>query len=232
MNSKGATCNRLDGDIFAHFLTGDSGAKNLELRTKEERQFTWPQIRYWIVGIILVIGGASGAIWGDDLSFTWAQRIAKELGPGVFTAGILALLVEPFFRKEFARDAFLAAFRYVLPEEFKEEVTKILAHPFVSKDHIWKVKIERTNNESITLVTNRTSSDHDRGALYTIIEYNYEDGPAEICECSIEKEGIRSKRLKRERHADWIEAITEKVRIAPGETAKLSMKAKQYRRSN
>jgi len=35
-----------------------------------------------------------------------------------------------------------------------------------------------------------------------------------------------------ERHADWIEATSKKIKIEPGETAKISLKGKQYRRQN
>lgn len=97
----------------------------------EERKFTWPQIRYWIAAWGLFFGGLVATIWGDE--FPWGKMMPaiKELGPGIFTAGILALLIEPFFRREFARDAFLAAFRYILPAELKDEVEKILAYNFI-----------------------------------------------------------------------------------------------------
>jgi len=196
--------------------------------------------RWRLRAILLGLGVAgifcnilSSYLWG------WLEPIAKELGTALIVSAVLGATVDFFFKGELARNAFLAAFRYVLPGEFKEEVAKILAHPFVSNDHIWKVKIEKVN-ETVTLVTtmverkiaNRTSSDQERGALYTIPEYDYENGPSEILECAFEMKGKRSRGFKTERHEDWIEATTEKFKIKPNETAKISVKAKQYRRTN
>ena len=97
--------------------------------TEDRRGLTWPQIRYWLICSALIVVGILATIWGGP--FDRISPIIKELGPGIFTAGILASLVEPFFRNEFARDAFLAAFRYVLPDELKEEVRRILNYKFL-----------------------------------------------------------------------------------------------------
>ncbi len=63
---------------------------------------TSPPIPYWLVCLGLVVIGIGATIWGGP----WepVRDIAKELGPGIFTAGILGSLVALFFRNEFARD--------------------------------------------------------------------------------------------------------------------------------
>jgi len=135
---------------------------------------TFPQIRYWVACLGLIIVGVTATIWGGPWEAT--RPIFKELGPGIFTAGILASLVEPFFRKEFARDAFLAAFRYVLPEEFREEVAKIIRFEFVAEKQLWTVKIDKIDNDNDTVIVttsfdktikNRSKSTRrNRGILY------------------------------------------------------------------
>jgi hypothetical protein len=95
----------------------------------KQRGLTWPQIRYWLISLALIGIGVAATIWGGP--WEASRPILKELGPGIFTAGILAALVEPFFRKEFARDAFLAAFRYVLPDELKEEMRRTIGYKFL-----------------------------------------------------------------------------------------------------
>ena len=120
---------------------------------------TWPQIRYWGVSLGLLIVGFAATTWGGPWqSFTpivnWFGPVAKELGPGIFTAGILACLVEPFFRNEFARDAFLAAFRYVLPSELKDEVAKILTLEFIAESHVWAVDIKKVDNNTVLVTSN------------------------------------------------------------------------------
>jgi probable biosynthetic protein (TIGR04098 family) len=61
----------------------------------------WPQMRYRLVCLGLVAIGIGATVWGGP----WApiRDIAKALGPGIFTAGILGALVELLFRQEFAR---------------------------------------------------------------------------------------------------------------------------------
>src|SRR6516165_4671704 len=110
---------------------------------KDKHGPTWAQIRYWLICFGLVAIGIGATIWGGP--WETYRSIIKELGPGIFTAGILASLVEPFFRREFARDAFLASFRYVLPEEFKEEIAKIIRFEFVATKQIWGVQIEKVS---------------------------------------------------------------------------------------
>jgi probable biosynthetic protein (TIGR04098 family) len=58
-----------------------------------------PQIPYWLVCLGLVVIGIGATIWGGP----WepVRDVAKELGPGIFTAGILGLLVASLFQHEF-----------------------------------------------------------------------------------------------------------------------------------
>jgi hypothetical protein len=232
---------RDDTSIFRYLVRVADNVEEQPLKAaKALRSFTRPQIRYGLLVASLVIGGATGTIFGDYLPWGWLRTITRELGPGVFTAGILAWLVEPFFRNEFARDAFLSAFRYVLPEEFKEEVQKILANVYVSEKHTWKVGIEKIDEVTVLVTTtfertirNRTSSEHKRGGYYTIIEYNYQNGPAQILECAIESEQQQINSFTVKNHGDWLEAnTTVELKIAPGKIATLSGKAQQYRRTN
>jgi probable biosynthetic protein (TIGR04098 family) len=66
------------------------------------KDLTSPQIPYWLVCLGLVVIGIAATIWGGP----WepVRDIAKVLGPGIFTAGILGSLVALFFQREFVRD--------------------------------------------------------------------------------------------------------------------------------
>jgi hypothetical protein len=191
----------------------------------------------------LAIAGVVLNIVSDYIShyiLEWFDLTLKELGTALIVSAVLGATVDIFLKGELARDAFVAAFRYVLPAQFKEEVSKILTHPFISKDHTWKVKIAKID-ETVTVVTttverkieNRTSSDHERGALYIIPEYDYENFTAEILECAIEMNGEKHSRFSLQCYTNEIKATSDsKFKIAPGESAKISVKAKQYRRIN
>ena len=78
------------------------------------RTWTWPQIRYWVVAIVLAIIGLGLLIGAQFIPWEGARFVVSEIGIASLIASLLAGVVEPFFRGEFARDAFLAAFRYVL----------------------------------------------------------------------------------------------------------------------
>jgi probable biosynthetic protein (TIGR04098 family) len=66
------------------------------------KDLTSPQIPYWLICLGLVVIGIGATIWGGP----WepVRDIAKVLGPGIFTAGILGSLLALFFRHEFALD--------------------------------------------------------------------------------------------------------------------------------
>jgi hypothetical protein len=120
---------------------------------QERNGLTRSQIVYWVITLALLVGGGVGTLIGEYVPFVgW---IIKELGPGFFTAGILAALVEPHFRREFARDAFLAAFRYVLPREFKEEVEKIIRFEFIAERQVWTVRVDRIEGDDETVLVTR-----------------------------------------------------------------------------
>jgi probable biosynthetic protein (TIGR04098 family) len=63
---------------------------------------TSPQAPYWLVCLALVVIGIAATIWGGP----WepVRDLAKVLGPGIFTAGILGSLVAWFFQNEFVGD--------------------------------------------------------------------------------------------------------------------------------
>src|SRR6516225_4840445 len=96
---------------------------------------TRSQVIYWSIALGLLVVGCAATLFGEHVPVVgW---VFKDLGPGIFTAGILASLAEPHFRREFARDAFLAAFRYVLPTEFRDEIEKIIRFEFVGDSQLW-----------------------------------------------------------------------------------------------
>jgi hypothetical protein len=93
-----------DGEASGKTMTSDEG-------------LTWPQIRYWATAIALGVVGLMASIGAQFIPWEWLRFVLSEVAVAAFIAGILAGLVEPFFRAEFARDAFLAAFRRVLLPE-------------------------------------------------------------------------------------------------------------------
>ncbi len=147
---------------------------------EDDKGLTWPQIRYWAIAISLGIGGLVALIVAQFLPWQGARFVVGEIGVACLIAGILAGLVEPFFREEFARDAFLAAFRYVLPRELKNEVERILKFNFISDKHVWNIKIEKVDDDTVCItisyerrIKNITSSDQKCRGFYQVFEWGF-----------------------------------------------------------
>jgi hypothetical protein len=217
------------------------GAEEGTMPDAQERDgLTQSQIIYWAISLGLLFGGGAGTLVGEHVPFVgW---IIKELGPGIFTAGILASLAEPHFRREFARDAFLAAFRYVLPREFKEEVEKIIRFEFIAEWQVWTVRVDRIEGDDETvlvtssfdkLIKNRTKAPHRKEGYYTIHELSFSAGRSKILDCRIEYDNkVEDKFEVTNPTSTELIASTQQLEIKPGETARISGKAIQFRRSD
>jgi hypothetical protein len=202
------------------------------------RTWTWPQIRYWVVAIVLAIIGLGLLIGAQFIPWEGARFVVSEIGIASLIASLLAGVVEPFFRGEFARDAFLAAFRYVLPKEFREEVEKILKFDFIAEKQVWTVNIEKVNNEVVLVTTtyertirNKTKSNKPASAWYEAEDYRFAEGSTKL-ECAIEYDTqiLRSSTQTEKDHE--IEAKTSDLMIPPDKSARIWGKGTQYRRIN
>jgi hypothetical protein len=206
----------------------------------QENGLTFPQIKYWGTALALIVVGVTATVWGGPYEVT--KPLFKELGPGVFTAGILAGLVEPFFRNEFARDAFLAAFRYVLPEEFREEIAKIIKFEFVAKRQVWTVQVEAATDDVVRVTTtldrtvvNKTKNKQSIQAWIEAEDYGFPDGPTEIVKCTVEEYGTSNKlesTTQEMKKGHYQESKTGDLDILPDKSAKIAAKIIQYRRTN
>jgi hypothetical protein len=212
---------------------------------KEGEGLTWSQIGYWSTCAVLILGGLTMAIVSHVVPWGWAQVVIKELGTGLLIAGILGSFVEPFFRKEFARDAFLAAFRRVLPDEFKDEVEKIVRFELIAEKQVWSVNVEKINDQAVRVTTsferivrNKSKSNRPINAWYEAEDFDFSEGPTQIIECGVQGDGVqgdqsqthKSTTLKRhERHVDM---KSPELLLEPGKTARVWGKATQYRRTN
>jgi hypothetical protein len=100
------------------------------------------------LGCITAVG-AAGSLWHQDIPWSWLAHLAGALSPPLFTAGILGLTVDIFLKRELARDVFVAAFRYILPDELKEEVQRIISYKFLCIDSTTIVSISAPSNDIV-----------------------------------------------------------------------------------
>jgi hypothetical protein len=202
---------------------------------------TWPQIRCWLFAFALIGLGVGATLWGGPWEI--GRPFVKELGPGVFTAGILAALVEPFFRKEFARDAFLAAFRYVLPDELKEEVRRIIGYKFLCTRSISIITLTELPEDLVRVQikherTFKNITDHAEpfSASIGLDEWGFQE-KSKIEECYLLSED--GTRMDGEDHPlypperkDAIGQMSKPIQVRGGATVKVVTKGSEIHRSN
>lgn len=178
-------------------------------------------------------------VGAEALPWPLVQLLIKELGLGLFIAGIVAALVDPCFRRELSRDAFVAAFRYVLPPEFKDKITKIMRFEFVAEEQTWTVKIERINDDIVFVTTsfektfrNKTSSKKSVPGLYILPDLKFKEGLTTLLECGIESDETKEEFNETEKSEHSIGATTKKIDILLNKTARAYGKATQYRKTS
>src|SRR5580700_10251578 len=144
-----------------------------------------PQIPYWLVCLGLVVIGIAATIWGGP----WEpiRDIAKELGPGIFTAGILGSLVALFFRHQFVRDRSLgrspspAASPSLPSHDRAAQVAAMISREFpafTSSD--MNTPFARLGIDSISMLTIRTQAETLAGKGLDQDQWDDIDTPADL----------------------------------------------------
>jgi hypothetical protein len=87
-----------------------------------------------ILGAMLILGVIALLI-SEALPWKALEKTSEGVGIALLTAGLLGLSVDRILKIELARDAFQAAFRYVLPLELKDEVARIINYKFLCTKH-------------------------------------------------------------------------------------------------
>jgi hypothetical protein len=100
---------------------------------------------------LMMILGVAGSIWNELLPWEWVRHLIRDLSVALFVAAFLAMTVDRFFKAAFARDAFYAAFSYVLPSELKQEINRIINYKFLCDKHDTIIKLVPITSDLIRL---------------------------------------------------------------------------------
>jgi len=152
------------------------------------KDLTSPPIPYWLVCLGLVVIGIGATIWGGP----WEpiHDVAKELGPGIFAAGILGWLLELFYRYEFAASRSRrqspmlpqVAARAVLPShDSAAQVAAMISREFpafTSGD--MDTPFARLGIDSISMLTIRTQAETLAGKGLDQDQWDDIDTPADL----------------------------------------------------
>jgi hypothetical protein len=230
------------GRADASILLGLTAAPRAreDIRMKERDGLTWPQIRYWLMALLLCTVGLAALIGAQFIHIEGVRVVVGEIGVASLIAGILAGLVEPFFRQEFARDAFLAAFRYVLPDEFRQEVERIITFDLIGEKQIWTVRVQKIDDGHVLVTTNvermfrnKSNSRKDAFCHSELEDYAFPHGPTKILECGVQVGGtVKTVYGPAIDKGHYKELRTETLYLQPRESAKIWSRSSQYRRIN
>ena len=138
-------------------MSGDQHWLSRRVLRVVQRWLSHPVRRRMVCFVLILFGGTVKIVshephgpWPWPLP--WLALFADEFGVAIFIAGLLGLCVEPFFKGEFGRDVFEAAYRYVLPEELRDAAGRILRQQLVGETQVWTVKVYEEEDKAIVLV--------------------------------------------------------------------------------
>jgi hypothetical protein len=199
------------------------------------------QIKIWLILGSMTAIGAAGSLWHEDIPWSWAAHLARELCPPLFIAGILGLTVDTFLKREFARDVFVAAFRYILPDELKEEVHRIISYKFLCIDSTTIVSISPLPHELVRVeirhertFKNITGHTEPFAGTFAIDEWGFPQN-SEILECRVESEDTNTDAGENPDYAGKKDAIgkkTKSVNVKSGNIIKSISKGFEIHRNN
>jgi hypothetical protein len=195
---------------------------------------------FWIsIGVMFIVG-AGGLILANAWPWGLAQRFTEAFSTALLVAAFLALSVDISLKTQLLRDAFSAAYQYILPRELKNEIPKLMKFDFVAERHNWTVAIEKHDEETVRVTTsierrlkNVTSGTRNAVGLYQTFDFGFKQGKSEILEYRAKTEDGRTIDAENAKlvapHS--IEArIKGDLSVPPGKQITLHGKAVQYRR--
>ena len=166
---------------------GDSVAK------KSKERWSAAEITTKAILSGFLILGAVATVWGGDVPWEWLRPFLTDLGPAFFTVGLLGLTVDIFLKRQIARDVFNAAFRYVLPDELKDEVLRIISYKFICTDSLLIVSIDPIGNGlvRVNIKIERTAKNITRHTEsmpigFAVDEWGFHNHTSGISKCAYE----------------------------------------------
>ena len=200
------------------------------------------QLKIWLaLGALVIIGGA-GSLLHERIPWSWAAFAAKELCPPLLTAGVLGLTVDTFLKREVARDVFVAAFRYVLPDELKEEARRIIDYRFLCTQSVTIIKLVPTDNELMSVhishervFRNITGHSEPFVGTFAVDEWGFPGTHSAIEELYLEAGGSRmpsNDNPDYQGKADAIGKKTGEVTIKSGATVRVVSRGYEIHRRN
>lgn len=192
-----------------------------------------------LLGVIM-IGGAG--YLQEYLPWELPGEVIKQAGAAFLIASTLAVTVHLALAADMAKDAFYASFRYVLPEEMKDEVKRIINYRFLAIEHRAVVEISEIDDDlvRVNISTERKLRNISRHAericnLFAVDEWGFPGHQSTIDECTMKFGGEIINSEVNPEYADRDDALgreTEERKIKPGETVIFISRGTEVHRNN
>ena len=190
----------------------------------------------------MTICGVAGSIWGHLLPWEFAQHLVHDLSVALFVAGLLAVSVDRFFKSEFSRDAFQAAFSYVLPDELKAEVRRVINYKFICTKHHMVLKLTHLgeNKDLVRLeisiertLRNVSRSPENIRNSFAVDEWGFSAMKSGIDECKMEfGSKVLTSKPRKDVGADAIGMETAEIKIKHDEEVTVVSKGYEIKHTN
>jgi hypothetical protein len=227
-----------DAAMLLNLMTGWEEKMSSSRDATERAGLARSKLR-WILFLTAIVGfGLTIAAQFSPLN--WLDLIIREFGSALIVAAVIGGTVDFFFKQEFARDAFVAAFRYVMPDELKAEVLRVISYKFLSIDSRLIVKLEpisgtellRVHIRAERVIKNISHHTESFDVAMAVDEWGFDGHKSIVDECSFNI-GQGAESCPDEEHSDSVIGNrTNGVEVKSGETIRIIMKGSEVHRQN
>jgi hypothetical protein len=197
----------------------------------------------WYVILATIFGCGILAVYVSEFFHpSWFERVLEHAGVALMIASLLGVTVDRLLKLQVAEDVFMAAFRYVLPGELKEEVARIIGYKFIVISHLTIIEIVEIQHSDLVRVTIKTERTIKNISSHTEQVWNYlaldewgMDGHNSIlgtCRVILAGETIDGRKDSEVEKEGAIGLKTEKRDLTREMTAKLITEGSEVHRTN
>jgi len=154
------------------------------------------EVKLWAILGAMLVFGVILLLSAEAWPWKPLEKMAEGLGIALLTGALLGISVDRILKIELARDVFQAAFRYVLPPELKDEVTRIINYKFLCIKHHSVFNVVRVSDDVVRVemsveqtIRNITSHTEVYNTLLHLDEWGFDEHPSRVMQCAAEYEG-------------------------------------------
>jgi len=194
----------------------------------------------WMLLILIGLAGIIAIVLPDFLPPFPFMETVRAIGAALFTAFVLGFTIDAWMKREIRRDVFFATLGYILPDEFREQIRRVVEHKFIADDHFMHVEIQTIDAERVrvttsieSVVTNITANPESQRAVVHMDEWGFPGEPSTVEECTMSlPDGTVIEGTDRKEANCRLLVSSETRSIEPRGTAKLLRKFSEVRRIN